>query len=291
MKRKFKLITTMFLFATMFISCTNEENEIVDQSASVSSANQPTDRRNNSIQLIAFNPFVNQFVNRVLVEEYSGTWCGNCPNILYGTQLLKQQTNKEVSVQIHRGSDPFVTEYGNTIATQQNVYGVPTGKINRTIDWTGPQYQNVNQVLNEIKPSSTVGLAINSSLNSSGILNLNIMIGTTNTAIQTKLVVYIVEDNLFFTQANYYANLYGGLNPIPNFEYDGVFRSAVSSTLGDTILFSGNQAQKNYAISVPTNVANISNANIVAFLIDVTTNSVLNVRKATMGESQQLERL
>lgn len=291
MKRKFKLITTMFLFATMFISCTNEEKEIVDQSASVSSSNQPTDRRNNSIQLIAFNPFVNQFVNRVLVEEYSGTWCGNCPNILYGTQLLKQQTNKEVSVQIHRGSDPFVTAQGNTIATQQNVYGVPTGKINRTIDWTGPQYQNVNQVLNEIKPSSTVGLAINSTLNSSGILNLNIMIGTTNTAIQTKLVVYIVEDNLFFTQANYYANLYGGLNPIPNFEYDGVFRSAVSSTLGDTILFSGNQAQKNYAISVPTNVANISNANIVAFLIDVTTNSVLNVRKATIGESQQLERL
>jgi Outer membrane protein Omp28 len=245
----------------------------------------------NTIVIRVENPIVvnNQFVNRVLVEEYSGTWCGNCPRIIYGTELLKQQTDFAVSVQIHLlNNDPFISPTGNTIANEQGVSGVPTGRINRTINWNGSQYQNVSQVINEIKSSSPVGLAINSILSASNI-NINVLLGFDNTVLQTKLIVYIVEDNLFHTQANYSANLYGGLSSIPNFEYDGVFRSAVSSTFGDAITISGNQVQKNYTIAMPSNVSNSSNAKIVAFLIDANTNAVLNVRQANIGQSQVLE--
>lgn len=232
-----------------------------------------------------------QFVSRVLVEEYSGTWCGNCPRILYGTQLLKQQTDKVVSVQIHLyGNDPFITSQGNTLASEQSVSGVPTGRINRTINWTGPQYQNVNQVLAEIKPSAAVGLAISSAV-ASGNVNINITLGYASTTAQTKIVVYIVEDNLFHTQANYSSNLYGGLSSIPNFDYDGVLRCVVSSTSGDAIAVSGNQVQKNYTVALPSNVANSNKAKIVAFLIDANSNAVLNVREANIGQSQVLEKL
>lgn len=232
-----------------------------------------------------------QFVNRVLVEEYSGTWCGNCPKILYGVQLLKQQTDKAVSVQVHLYSnDPFITTQGNALAADQNVSGVPTGKINRTINWNAPQFQNVSQVLNEIKPSSSVGLAINSAL-TAGNVNIDVLLGYANTALQTKLVVYIVEDNLCYSQANYSANLYGGFNPIPNFEYDGVLRSVVTSNAGETIVVTGNQVTKNYSLSLPVNVFNVNNTKVVAFLINATTNAVLNVREAKIGQSQVLETL
>ncbi|OYU79456.1 MAG: hypothetical protein CFE23_13925 [Flavobacterium sp. BFFFF1] len=232
-----------------------------------------------------------QFVNRVLVEEYSGTWCGNCPRILYGTQLLKEQTDKEVSVQIHLfNNDPFITAQGNALATAQNVSGVPTGRINRTINWSGPQYQNVNQVLNEIKPGAPVGIAINSTLDG-GNINLNLLFGYNNTALQTKLVVYIVEDNLFYSQANYSSNLYNGLSSIPNFEYDGVLRSIVTPISGEAITVSGSQVTKNYTIALPSNVANANNAKIVAFLVDANSNAVLNVRQARIGQTQVLESL
>lgn len=232
-----------------------------------------------------------QFVNRVLVEEYSGTWCGNCPRILYGTQLLKEQTDKEVSVQIHLfNNDPFITAHGNALATAQNVNSVPTGRINRTVNWSGPQYQNVSQVLNEVKPSSSVGLAINSTLQS-GNININLLLGYANTAIQTKLVVYIVEDNLFHSQANYSSNLYNGLSSIPNFEYDGVLRSVVTPNSGEVVAVTGNQVTKNYAIGLPSNVANANNAKIVAFLLDANSNTVLNVRQANIGQTQVLENL
>lgn len=280
--KKIKFFASFLVIALLILSCTKDE----DNSVTATSRNEISNRKNNATKFLEFSPFV----NRVLVEEYSGTWCGNCPNILYGTELLHQQTNKEVTVQIHRGNDPFVTAAGNTIATAQNVVGVPTGKINRTIDWTGPQYQNVNQVLNEIKDNSNIGLAINSTITADGLVNLNIIIGCTTTSIQSRLVVYIVEDNLYHSQANYYSNLYNGLNPIPNFEYDGVLRSVVSSTSGDLLFLTGNQIQKSYMFSVPSNVATIANAKIVAFIVDENTNSVLNVRQAAIGASQRLER-
>jgi hypothetical protein len=245
----------------------------------------------NAIQVTVQNQTVDpvSFVHRVLVEEYSGTWCGNCPRILYGTQLLKQQTDNEVSVQIHLfGDDPFITPHGNTLAVAQNVNGVPTGRINRTITWFGPQYQNVAQVLNEIKPNSAVGLAINSSA-TSGNLNINITLGFANASLQTRLVVYVVEDNLYHTQANYSSNLYGGLSFIPNFEYDGVLRSVI--TTGDVITTIEGETQKNYALPLPANVSNIANAKIVAFLVDTNTNTVLNVREANIGQTQTLESL
>jgi len=230
----------------------------------------------------------NQYVSRVLVEEYSGTWCGNCPRILYGTQLLKQQTDKAVSVQIHLyNGDPFISSHGNALATQQNVGGVPTGKINRTINWNGPQYQNVSQVTNQIKPSSTVGLAINTTITGTN-LDINISMGFANTTINSKLVVYIVEDDLFHTQANYSSNLYGGKSSIPNFEYDGVLRSVVSSNAGDAITVTGNQVQKNYKVAIPANVLNICNAKVVAFLVD-SNGQVMNVRESNTELNQSLE--
>ncbi len=230
----------------------------------------------------------NQYVSRVLVEEYSGTWCGNCPRILYGTQLLKQQTDKAVSVQIHLfNGDPFISSQGNALATQQNVGGVPTGKINRTINWTGPQYQNVSQVTNQIKPSSTVGLAINTTITGTN-LDINISMGFANTAINSRLVVYIVEDDLFHTQANYSSNLYGGLSSIPNFKYEGVLRAVVSSNAGDAITVTGNQVQKNYKVAIPSNVSNICNAKVVAFLVD-STGRVMNVRESNTELNQSLE--
>lgn len=247
----------------------------------------------NTIEINVVDPqtTVSQFVHRVLVEEYSGTWCGNCPRILYGTELLKQQTDKEVSVQIHLfGNDPFITSHGNTLAEEQNINGVPMGRINRTLTWSAPQYLNVSQVINEIESSSAVGLAINSSV-TSGVVSMSVDLGFGNTALQTKLVVYVVEDNLFHSQSNYSSNLYGGSSVIQNFEYDGVLRSIVTPISGEPIVVSGEIITKNYSFNVPSNVSNPNNVKLVAFLIDTTNNSVLNVRQASLGETQILESL
>ncbi len=231
------------------------------------------------------------FVNKVLVEEYSGTWCGNCPRILYGVDLLQQQTDKAIVVSTHLfNGDPYITSQGNTLAASQGVASVPTGKINRTSSWTGPQYQNVNEVINQIQASAAVGLAI-SSVVSGNNLTASIKVGYTQASTgNAKLTVYLVEDKLFFTQSNYSSNLYGGLSSIPNFEYNGVMRAVVSSVTGDDIANSGASNEKIYSLSLPNNIANIGNAKLVAFVTNAA-GTVLNVQQAKLGTTKDFERL
>lgn len=231
------------------------------------------------------------FKHKVLVEEYSGTWCGNCPRILYGVDLLLQQTNKVVVVGIHLfNGDPFITSQGNTLAANQGIGGVPSGNINRTVSWTGPQYENVNQVVGYIQPSSNTGIAVSSAVSGTTLtatIKVSYQQPITGSA---KLTVYLVEDKLFHTQSNYSANLYGGASSISNFEYKGVLRAIVSSVNGDDIAGSGTLIEKPYTLTLPGNINNVANAKIVAFITNAA-GAAINVQEAKVGEVKDFERL
>ncbi len=229
------------------------------------------------------------YKHHVLVEEYSGTWCGNCPRILYAVDLLKQQTDKAIVVSTHLlNGDPFISTDGNSLAAQQGVSGVPNGFINRNITWTGPQDQNVSQVINAIQASSETGIAINSSTTGSN-LTVNIKIGYTNPLTGTaKLTAYLVEDKLFSSQTNYSSTLYGGQATIPNFEYSGVLRKVISSLSGDAIPTSGVSNAKDYTFAIPSNISNIANAKIVV-LVTNASGTVLNALEAKVGENKMFE--
>lgn len=231
----------------------------------------------------------NSFKHNVLVEEFSGTWCGNCPRILYAVDLLHQQTNKAIVVGFHLfGSDPFISSEGNSLAANLGVSGVPTGLINRDSNWTGPQYQNVAQVINAILPSASTGIAINATLQGN-ILSMNIGV---QHAVQLqgniRLNVYLVEDKLYATQRNYSSNLYGGLASIPNFEYNGVLSDVISDITGDPIANTTAAIEKTYQISLPATISTASNLRIVAF---VTTGNgvIVNARTTKIGVSAPLE--
>ena len=244
-----------------------------------------------TLQVTAAPVVTTGYVHNVLVEEYSGTWCGNCPRLLYGVDLLEQQTTKAVVVGIHLfNNDPFISATGNSLAASLGVSGVPTGNINRTTSWTAPQYDNVAQVLNLIQPITTVGLAI-SSTNSGGTIAATIKLSYKQTITSnTKLHVYIVEDNLYNTQSNYSANLYGGLSSIPNFKYNGVLRNVVTPIAGDDVANTGALVTKAYNLALPTNVSNTTNTRIVAFITDAT-GKVINVQTAKLGEVKDFENI
>ncbi|MGK4569344.1 hypothetical protein [Flavobacterium sp. 3HN19-14] len=48
-----------------------------------------------------------QFQKRVLIEDYTGTWCGNCTRVAYGIDQAKAISDRVVSVAIHSGDDPY----------------------------------------------------------------------------------------------------------------------------------------------------------------------------------------
>lgn len=244
-----------------------------------------------SVKVNANVPTVTNFVDRVLVEEYSGTWCGNCPAILYGVDLVHQQTDKAIVVSTHLfNGDPFITSQGNSLAASLGISGVPSGRINRTTAWNGLQYQNVNQVINEIQVKESLGLGIRSIVNGNNIdATITISYGQAITG-EAKLTLYLVEDKLFYTQRNYSSTLYSGQANIPNFQYDGVLRSIVSNLTGDVIDNNGIAVKKTYSFTLPANIANIANVKLVAFVTN-NTGKVINAQEAKAGTVKELEKL
>lgn len=242
-----------------------------------------------TVRVISSMPTVTNFVHRVLVEEYSGTWCGNCPAILYGVDLLEQQTDKAIVTSTHLfNGDPFITSQGNSLAASLGIGGVPSGRINRTTVWNGLQYQNMNDVLSQIKAKETAGLAISSVVTGSNVdATITISYGQPLNG-GAKLTVYLVEDKLYYTQRNYSSTLYGGQANIPNFEYNGVLRAVVSGLSGDAVASSGISVKQMYSFSLPGNIANISNVRLVAFITN-NAGTVINTQEAKLGTVKNLE--
>lgn len=76
-------------------------------------------------------------VNRVLVEEYTGLWCGWCPRGYIAMEIIADEfADKAVPVCFHNGDDMTVTEI-----FPMDVSGYPKGSINRIAE-LDPYYGN-----------------------------------------------------------------------------------------------------------------------------------------------------
>ena len=252
----------------------------------------------NSLQLNVFAAPL-RFKKNVLVEDYTGTWCGQCPRVAYGIELVEQQTDQAVIVAIHRGStssssstyDPYNYPAG-ALENMINLSGYPTAMLNRTTEWNYPEPSNVNQVVNLTGNQAELGLAIAPTFTGNTMnIDVNVKFGEDYSSSSLKLVVYILEDGLFFNQVNY-TSYYGGASVLTNFEHNHVLRGVLTNILGDAIPANETGTEsiytRTFSVDVPTNVSNSSNISVVAFVVD-DSNATLNSREANFGENQNFE--
>lgn len=238
---------------------------------------------------VTFTPSIS-FTKRVLIEDYTGTWCGYCPRVSRGIELVKEATDKAVVAAIHRGNDPYNFE-AQALENMINLQGYPTAMLNRKTDWTYPEPANVNQVVNlttGTKPK--VGLAMTSTV-SGGNINLEVKTKFGTDFASAKLVVYVLENGLIYNQVNY-TQYFGGGSTIVNFVHDHVLRASLTNLLGDAFTANetvyNNEVSRTFNIPVPANVSNASNIEFVAFVVGAD-NKAINVRKANPGENQTFE--
>ena len=242
-----------------------------------------------------------KFAKNVLIEDYTGAWCGYCPRVAYGIEQVELATDRAVTVAIHRGNtNPSGTNhdpYNFNAATLEdiiNLEGYPTAMLNRTTTWTYPEPSNVNQVVGLAEDGADVGLALTPTLSENTIsLDVKIKFGT-ETVINPKLVVYVLEDDLYYDQVNY-TSYYGGSSVISNFEHDNVLRACVTDLLGSEIpsaeVVAENEYTQTISVDVPSNVVNTAKMRVVAFVVNGFNNSVYNARSASFGDTQTIEEL
>lgn len=237
-------------------------------------------------------PVPGYFKKRVLIEDYTGSWCGNCTRVAYAIDQMYAQSDKVVSVAIHNGNDPY--HFANyqplkDLILPNSDLELPQSRLNRTIVWASPEPSNIAQAKALTGNNAGLGLAMSSTVDN-GSITLDVTMKFAQNYSGLKLVVYVLENHLIHSQTNY-TSYYGNINPVPTYEHNHVLRHNITDLLGDVITentSAGQTITKSFTLPIPANVANPDNISFVAILVNAD-NLALNARAAEENEIQELE--
>ena len=229
------------------------------------------------------------YTRRAVIEDYTGTWCGWCPRVSYGLELVKAESDNVAIVAVHAG-DEMSNSYGNQLIGTFNPGGsYPTARINRDAEWAYPEPNNIGQVTSLAQGNMNSGISIISARKDR---NLSFMVNAgfgTNLS-GAKLVVLLLENGLRYDQENY-TDYYGGADVLNNFVHDHVLRYAFTNPLGDAIpggeSVTGNTYRMKYDYTIPQNIITQPLlTEIVAMVVD-SNNKVINVAFVNAGENSE----
>lgn len=260
----------------------NEEGAI-----NVEAVYESTTSSSVQVQIVDPSNLPASFSKKAVIEDYTGAWCGWCPRVSYAAGLVEEQTDKVFVVGVHNG-DVMANSFGSQLENAFNVTGWPTAYVDRSATWQYPEPSNINQPINAAEGTTSVGLAIESTLTGS-TLNMTISTGFLENISEAKLVVFVLEDGIIQAQQNY-TSYYGGVSTISDFEHNGVLRYAATDVMGNgttSILGIHNQTfsvdLSSYGIQNPTNTG------ILAMLVTSDGRLLLNAQYAPVNQTQDFD--
>ena len=242
------------------------------------------------------------FTRKLLIEDFTGTWCGNCPRVFNALDNYTPTHPNAIVVTVHGpagSSDPFQYQYTTNLSNTFAIGGsYPVVLLNRYKKWD----EAANTLDNEFAKWAPLGLAIESSVTGTNIIGKAKVKFNVSTEKPMKIVVALVENGLILNQANYSSSLYTGTNPIANFTHNGVLRRASTDIFGDIIPVA-NQLKNNIwelPFTIPITgvnatgtsyTVNPNKCSIVAYIVDASTDNkgVYNVQRADVGINKNFD--
>lgn len=206
---------------------------------------------------------------KVLVEEFTGQMCLNCPNGHEALSNIKKLFGENViSVSIHAGSLSMNDETyglwtpdGDKYAAAWGVQAYPCIVVNRQGGVVNnlPQWQDA--VISQMGQTADVNFSHEVLLeNDSTLLIASSMLSTKD--LSARYQVWITENNIKAPQ------LMPDMTFIANYEHNHVYRASVNGVDGEAInLEAGVYKHFSYFYHVPKGT-NVENLNVVAFVYD-----------------------
>ncbi|MUU77916.1 Omp28-related outer membrane protein [Winogradskyella endarachnes] len=233
---------------------------------------------------------------KIVVEDYTGTWCGFCPRVSAALSSLHEETEDITVIAIHETAnsfeDPMHFNQVQTLKDAFDIEGFPAAKINRNTDWQNP---HANSDITSIAGLDTdLALAINSELEGNELTVQVNVVYEDGSEMGDKLVVYLLEDEIINDQVNYYngdatSPFYNMGDVIPDFEHNEVLRNSLTSVLGDAIPATAALTEyiTSFTITVPDNYV-LDNLSIAAMVVG-SDNTAKNSQFAHINEDKSYE--
>jgi hypothetical protein len=249
------------------------------------------------------------FTKKVLIEEFTGAWCGYCPDGAYiVNNLINDNDGRVVGVALHAGNptgDAMEIEHTNYLeATYQNT-GFPSGMVDRvTVNGSTSLNRGYWEFFanDQLLKTAVCGLAILSEVNGKNA-TVEVHAGFNSTLNgDYRLNVYLIEDGVTgegygYDQRNYdntvvESPFYDLGDPIVGYEHNHTLRAVLSEPLGDEIdppsLASGGEYIETYTVDLSS--YNKNNLSIVAFVSNIgstiTEHEIMNVQKCDINGFQ-----
>ncbi len=244
---------------------------------------------------------------KVLLIDYTGNRCGNCPRAAdEAARLHELFGDKLVIVAMHTGStfarpDPakgftedFRTAAGEGLYTFVGTPGQPAGSVN-LVKVTGSYtmlYPNwASAISKELKKTPTMSIAITPQLSNDSVLTVKSVVTYKKASTGNhRLAVYLVEDSVVYAQIDY------RLTPekIDNYTHRHVMRGAIiggvftdkytgvineSAAFGEALpaTVANASTSKTYSIPLSGKKWNLKHCSVVVQVLDNTTKSTLQV--------------
>ena len=231
------------------------------------------------------------FEKYVMVEDFTGTWCGWCPRVSHALEYGKEQIENLVVVANHY-NDPMQNSYSLSINNYFGINSYPSVLINRDKNWNNQSISGLSDINSELNFNSTASVAMESNLTGNNLyVKAKLKMGENFDALTLGLM--LLEDAIVKPQTNY-TSYYGGLNPVVRFVHNDVLRFYFTKVIGDIIpeesIGHGKIFEKEFNIDL-SSYDNIQNLRLVAFVSDRTNRKIVNVRASSIGENQDYNQI
>lgn len=247
-------------------------------------------------------PSVTNHLRRVLVEDYTGHTCGNCPRAAEtATQLMNTYGEQVVIVAVHVGffAEPrnypngsYATDFRTTFGNELNTFfgndaaGLPNGMVNRKPVSGSPvlSYNSWASVAAaELALAPVAGIYIKPRYDATtrtacADVKTEFLVNLTG---EYKLCVFITEDNIVDWQKDYAASP----SDIPDYVHRHVLRTSYNGAWGETIATDpaqGSSEIKRYSMALSQNW-NADNIHIVAFVYNAATYEVIQAAEVHLN--------
>jgi len=248
---------------------------------------------------------------KVLIEEFTGEWCGWCPQAGYNLDLLLKRGSAVIVSAIHGGrrDQRYKYDHESTLMTPLGLNGFPAGVVDRkkvegaifnAVSINDAGFKRITDRIEEIlETPAQLGIAIETELDGSTVIIRPRIKLYEEMASDIYYTIYINENKLDGAgQANYFSNnanfidskFYTQPNPLTDYEHNHVLRKNVTDASGELISFSYIDLEKDYEpdpVDVDLSEYVVENCEIVVFVHQSLSGgkSVLNAQMVAPGES------
>jgi hypothetical protein len=279
-----KLAVIFILSLVVFVSCDKVKQPVIPKKCNFS-----------QIHVVDSNSATLD-VRKVLVQDYTGHTCGNCPRAAEDLEtIIDAHPGKVVGMAVHAGTQfsppklpDFPEDFRTTPGSQWDVEfgmssaGLPKGTVNRSPPAAQPYAQPrtawAGQVNTQLASPQKAKIFLKSSLDTMEMAcGFDVKVTMlTSTNYDVRLVLVITEDSIVARQKDYAppvgATVENG-DEIPDYLFMHVLRSDVNGTWGDILkegpVSSGFQISKTYCSNIyPWKGLrkNLKNCSVVAIL-------------------------